>query len=521
MFSIILKNAKIYDGIANEPFMGDVAIEGDKIVNIAEKINSSAENVYDLQGLTLTPGFIDLQNHSDSYWQIFDNPKFDSLISQGFTTLLIGNCGASLAPLLSSDALYSIQKWHSLEGVNINWQSFEEFVKELSKHKFACNIASLVGYSTLRRGVIGDQIRPLEKDELPAIKNALIQSLNSGAFGLSSGLSYSHEIIISELELFEMAKILKEKQVLFSVHLRSEGGEISESIDEVLDIARATEVEVKISHLKIRGENNWSKFEEVVSKLDTAYYQGLKVHFDVYPYTSIWQVLYSYLPKWAIEGGRNTMLKHFSDPVLKNKILSYLNNSSVNFQQMYIASSGNSLNFVGKTVGQIAKNMGCSSEQAVLNIIENGGSEVLVFDHNLNPEQVKKLLNHPLSFIATDGGGFSTNIKNRLVHPRCFGTSAKFLKQALENSPENISSAIKKLSSGPAKKLKLKNRGEIKVGNFADLVALNEPGLQDLATYENPYQYSQGIQYVFVNGKAAILNGKSTTNLSGYVLKRT
>jgi N-acyl-D-amino-acid deacylase len=129
MYSTIFKNAKIYDGIANEPFMGDVAIEGDKIVNIAEKINSSAENVHDLQGLTLTPGFIDLQNHSDSYWQIFDNPKFDSLITQGFTTLLIGNCGASLAPLLSNDALYSIQKWHSLEGANINWQTLTNTLK--------------------------------------------------------------------------------------------------------------------------------------------------------------------------------------------------------------------------------------------------------------------------------------------------------------------------------------------------------------------------------------------------------
>ncbi len=521
MYSTIFKNAKIYDGIANEPFMGDVAIEGDKIVNIAEKINSSAENVHDLQGLTLTPGFIDLQNHSDSYWQIFDNPKFDSLITQGFTTLLIGNCGASLAPLLSNDALYSIQKWHSLEGANINWQTFDEYIKELSKHKFACNIASLVGYSTLRRGIIGDQIRPLEKDELPAIKNALIQSLNSGAFGLSSGLSYSHEIIISELELFEMAKILKEKQVLFSVHLRSESSEIVESIDEVLDIARATDVEIKISHLKIRGENNWPKFEEVISKLDTAYYQGLKIHFDAYPYTSIWQVLYSYLPKWAIEGGRRTMLEHFSNPVQKNKILSYLNNSVVNFQQMYIASSGNRLNFVGKTIGQIAKNMGCSSEQAVLNIIENGGSEVLVFDHNLKPEQVQKIINHPLSFVATDGGGFSASIKNRLVHPRCFGTSAKFLKQAVESSPENISSAIKKLSSGPAKKIKLKNRGEIKIGNFGDLVVLNESKINDLATYENPYQFSQGIEHVFVNGKAAVFNGKLTENLDGYVLKKT
>ncbi len=355
MYSLIIKNAKVIDGSGTAAVLADVAVQGDQVVNIDRNITSSAETVLDASGKIVCPGFIDLQNHSDSYWQLFDNPGLDSLITQGFTSILIGNCGASLAPLLSHDALLSIQKWHNLEGSNINWQSFSEYIEELSRQRFACNVGSLVGYSTMRRGIVGDQIRSLEKSELNALRKTLEESLDAGAFGLSSGLSYSHEIIISELELYELAKIISKGNALFSLHLRSEGREVVEAVEEALDIARSTELNLKISHLKIRNEENWEKFPQVVEAINTAYHKGMNVHFDVYPYDTIWQVLYSYLPKWAIEGGRTLMLKHFSDSVQKNNILTYLSNSNVKFSSLLVTSTANRLNFTGKTVGQIAK----------------------------------------------------------------------------------------------------------------------------------------------------------------------
>ena len=519
MYSLLIKNAKVIDGTGNPGKIMDVAVLGDEIVNIAEKINSQSQSVIDAEGKILAPGFIDIQNHSDVYWQIFDNPQFDSLITQGFTTIVIGNCGASLAPLLSHEALYSIQKWHNLDGVNINWQSFSEYIEELSKRRFACNIATLIGYSTLRRGIIGDQIRSLEKSELNSLKKVLEESMEAGAFGLSSGLSYAHEIIISEIELYELAKIIKKNEGLMSIHLRSEGSEVVESVEEALDIAKSSDVNLKISHLKIRNELNWPKFDDVVNKLDTAYHKGINVHFDVYPYTTIWQPLYSYLPKWAIEGGRTVMLKHFEDPVQKNKILSYLNNTSVKFSSIIIASTANKLKFAGKTIGQIAKNLECSSEQAIVYIISNGGSEVLVFEENLNQDQVAKLLSHPLSFMATDGGGFNLKASDRLIHPRCFGSAPKFLKES-ENNNLPLEKAIKKITSGPANKLGLKKRGEIKVGNFADLVILDMDKITDKATYNNPFQLSEGIDYVFVNGKPVVAEGKVSGQMPGYALRK-
>jgi N-acyl-D-amino-acid deacylase len=364
MYSLLIKKAKVVDGVSDTSEVLDVAVQNDEIVNIAPNIGTSAETTIDASGKTLAPGFVDLQNHSDSYWQLFDNPSLDSLVSQGYTSILVGNCGASLAPLLNNDSLLAIQKWHTLEAANVNWQSFKEYLKELGKKQLACNVGSLAGYSTMRRGAVGDRIRALEMPEMDMLKKLLQESLDAGAFGLSSGLSYAHEIIISELELFQLAKIVAQNNALFSVHLRNEGSEVVEAVDELLDIAGQTSVNLKLSHLKIRGQENWEKFGEVLNKIDTAYHQGIKVHFDVYPYDTIWQVLYSYLPKWAIEGGRVMMLKHFADPVQKNKILSYLNNSNVKFPNLMVASTSNKLNFTGKTVGQIAKNLECSSEQA-------------------------------------------------------------------------------------------------------------------------------------------------------------
>lgn len=521
MYSLLIKNANVIDGTGKPGEILDIAVQGDEIVNINKSINSGAQTVLDAKGKIVAPGFIDIQNHSDSYWQIFDNPSLNSLTSQGFTTILIGNCGASLAPLLSHEALLSVQKWHNLEAANINWQSYKEYMEVLSKGSYGCNIAGLVGYSTLRRAIVGDQIRSLEKNELTALKNALNESLNAGAFGLSNGLSYAHEIIISELELFELAKIVKEKDALFSIHLRSEGGEILEAVDEALDIARNTGVNLKISHLKVRNEVNWQKFPDLMNMIDTAYHQGINIHFDAYPYDTIWQALYSYLPKWAIEGGRTVMLKHFSDPVQKNKILMYLNNLGVKFSAMQVASTANKLNFTGKTIGQIAKNMEVSSEQAVLHLIENGGSEVLVFEKNLDTDQVNQIVFHPLSFIGTDGAGFSFSEKGKLVHPRCFGSAPKFLNEVICQKTITTEAAINKLTLGPAKKIGLNKRGQIKTGNFADLVVFDPEKIKAASTYENPYQPSQGMDYVFVNGKPVVSGGEITKELPGYVLKKS
>jgi N-acyl-D-amino-acid deacylase len=521
MYSLLIKQARLIDGTGQPERICDVAVEGDQIVNIASEIKSGAELTINAAGKVLAPGFIDVQNHSDSHWQIFDNPQLDSLITQGFTSVILGNAGASLAPLLSENALLSLQKWHTLDGTNINWRSFKEFVESMQIKQFGCNVGSLVGYSTLRRGLVGDRTTPLTIDELESLKKAYQDALESGAFGLSTGLAYAHEVLISEIELYELAKLTAQFNALFSIHMRNEADEVIESVREAISIAQQANCNVKIAHLKIRNHPNWNKLDDVLQELEVAWHQGTNIHFDVYPYTSTWQPLYSYLPRWAIQGGRKHLLAELHNPVQHNKILTALNNSDTHIKDLIIASTSAKLHVNGKPMGKLAADMEMSSEQAMLKLVENGGSEVLVFDECLDENGVTTLLEHPLGIVASNGSGFSLRDQTRLVHPRCFGTAPKYLRKAIIGGRISLPEAIRKLTTAPAIKLGMHRRGIIAVDAFADLVLFDPAQITDLATMSNPYQLSKGIEYVWVNGVMSAHNGVPTGHVGGRFLTKT
>ncbi len=521
MYSKIIKNGTIVDGTGRKAFVGDIAIEQDKIVVVGKVGNANAEEIIDATGKYIAPGFIDIQNHSDVYWTIFDNPRLDSLLMQGITSALIGNCGASLAPLLSNDALLSIQKWHNLQGVNLNWLTFAEYLKELSKRSFGINLGSLVGYSTLRRGILKDEVRQLKIEEFKIIAKTLEQSLKAGAFGLSSGLSYAHEAAASENELLEIAKILKKHNALFSIHLRSEGAELVDSVMEAVDLANLSGVNMKISHFKSRNKDNWHLLGQALNIIEANYQKNTNVNFDVYPYDYVWQVLYTYLPRWSYEGGRNILMEHLKNPIQRKKIKDYLATKDVNYSEMIIASTTMSMNVVGKTLGEIARRQEVDVKEAMLNLIANGGSEILVFDKNLDNAQVEQLLGNVLSMVATDGAGFPLRIKDRLVHPRSYGTMPKFLNLVLQKGICSLEAGIQKITSTPAKKIGLKNRGVIAVDNYADLVIF-DPEIKAPADSADPYKPNHGIDYVFVNGVTAVERGQllSSAKMSGQILRK-
>lgn len=520
MYSKIIKNGTIVDGTGKKAFVSDIAIEQDKIVAIGNLGQANAQEIIDASGKYVTPGFVDIQNHSDVYWTLFDNPGMDSLISQGITTAIIGNCGASLAPLLSRDALLSIQKWHNLEGVNLNWLSFEEYLKELSKRNFGVNVGSLVGYSTLRRGILKDEPRQLTLDEFKIVTTELEKSLAAGAFGLSSGLSYAHEAAITEHELKELAKILKKHSALFSVHLRSEAAELTEAVSEVLDLVSKTEVNMKISHFKVRDKSNWHLLSHALNLIESSYQQKGRIHFDVYPYDFVWQVLYTYLPRWSYEGGREILLHHLKDPNQRKKIKDYLASKDIDYNNIFVASTTMQLNVIGKSLGEIAKRQEVDVKDALLNLVANGGSEILVFDRNLDQKQVEQLLAHALSIVATDGAGFALRIKDRLVHPRSFASMPKFLEMALKKHFCTIEQAVQKITATPANKVGLKRRGTLVVDNFADIVIF-DPDIAAFADFTDPYKPNKGIEYVLVNGTIAQARGQLTQTLTGRILRKS
>ncbi len=524
MYDFIIRKPTIIDGSGETPYLADVGVVNGEIVEIAEDIPVKTASVVLAEGLILSPGFIDVQNHSDSYWCLFDEPGLESLLLQGYTSVLVGNCGASLAPLLSPDAIKSSQKWHDLSGANINWRTFAEFADTLSQQKLGINVGSMVGYGTLRRGLMGNVRRSLTSDETSVLASELSKSIKEGAFGLSCGLGYSHEIHVSEIELFEMAKVVAKHNALLSVHLRNEAEGLATSVEEALDIASRSGVNLKLSHFKVCGEQNWSILRQVLDRVEDAVHRGTEVTLDVYPFESTWKPLYTYLPKWSLDGGRLYMLKVLEDELQTKKIISYLHNTGVKFANMVVASSSYNLRVVGKTLGQIANNMGMSSEEAIVELLRHGGSEVLVFDQSLSKSQVDELLLHPLSVVATDGGGFSgryaSMYPSKLVHPRCFSTSVEFLLRSKANSRLAIEKAISKLTLRPATVWGLSNRGRIGVGFMADMVLLDPQKLKNKATMQNPFRNPEGIEKVWVNGRLAVSDGKMTSARAGQMLRK-
>ncbi|PIR97230.1 MAG: hypothetical protein COT91_02550 [Candidatus Doudnabacteria bacterium CG10_big_fil_rev_8_21_14_0_10_41_10] len=522
MLDLLIKNGKVVDGTGkNKPQDLDVGVKNGEISELGNLKGARAKKVIDANGLLVSPGFIDAQNHSDAYWTLFDYPGQESMISQGITTIALGNCGASLAPLPSLESFKSIQKWHSPEGENINWTYFEEYLAELSKLKLGVNILSLAGHSTIRRGLLGDVVRKISDNELEVLERVLISAMKAGAFGLSYGLVYAHEYDSSTDEVVRLAKIATKFNRPISIHLRNEAKGILDSISEVINISGKARARTKISHLKIRDAKNWGLFEQVLKSLELAYRQGVDVRYDVYPYTTSWSILYTYLPKWVYQGGKVELNKKLQEPFQKNKIIEALREETQDFSKIIIATATSAPHLIGKSLVQIAGSQGVTVEEALVNVLESTESEVVVFDENIDKNHLEEFLKHPLGMISTNGAGFSVRnlFTKNLVHPRCFGAMPRFLSMSLKNKWLTPEKAVYKITGMPAEYLGLKDRGFLKKGKKADITVFDPKNIQDLATVDNPYQPSLGIEEVILNGEMAFENGVATAEKSGKVLK--
>jgi N-acyl-D-amino-acid deacylase len=307
------------------------------------------------------------------------------------------------------------------------------------------------------------------------------------------------------------------------VHVRSEGDTLVEAAEEVLGIAAQSGATLKISHLKASGPANWRKLPEAVAMIELAAKASGKISFDVYPYDFVWQVLYIYLPKWAYQAGRDAMVANLKNPETRAKILSYLASARAGYADLVVASTSMSMNVNGKTLGDVAGRLGTTAEDALLTLLENGGSEVMCFDQSMDIRQVQQLVLHPLSVVATDGAGFPVNWKHGLVHPRSFGTMPTLLEMSLRDGLLPVEAAVHKVTGAPADLLGLKNRGRVAPGYAADLVVFS-PNVHAAASMANPYQLPSGIELVVVNGNVAVESGQlvadAAARSSGSVLRK-
>lgn len=516
MYDVVIKNTNVFDGLKSKKYVADVGISNGKIKDIGSIKITKTRKLVNGNGLFLCPGFIDINNHSDTYLSLFNN-SLESLLRQGITTIIGGNCGSSLAPLTSGDMIKSIQKWADISEINLNWLSFKEFLNEIEKKGITVNFGSLVGHSTLRRGVIGEEVRLLKTKELEIVKDLLEKALKQGAFGLSTGLVYSHAKIASSKELIELAKVVASRKGIYATHIRGEAEELLPAIEETVEISK--HVSVEISHLKAMGKKFWPNMKKALSLIEKA-----NINFDVYPYTVTGSVLYILLPDWVAEGGKEMMLKRLKNN--KEKIIKEMQEKKdYEYDKIIISISPTDKTFIGKKITDIAKAQGVGVEEAIINMLIASQGRIITFLDTLDEYNVETAMSHDLSFISSNGAGYDLDYykkKGELVHPRCFGAFPRFLGKYVRNEQLlDWEEAIYKISGGPAKKLGLKNRGVIKKGNWADLVLINPRSIIDNATFVNPYQYPSGVEYVFVNGQMAVEKGSFTGIKAGRVLRKS
>lgn len=521
-YDILIKSGTVIDGSGGELGVADVGIKDDKIAEVGALGESRAKIVINALGKYVTPGFVDITNHSDTHLTLFQHPRLESLLMQGITTIIGGNCGASLAPLGSRFAIGAIRKWADPSLMNINWAGMAEFLSVVENFQPAVNFGTLAGYGTLRRSVIGEEARPLAPEEFSKIKFLLGEALREGAFGLSLGLSYGHERVSTTEEIIEVARTVVQYGRIIKIHLRSEGKEFLASVNEAIRIGREAGVPVQISHLKAIGRKAWPSLPKTLELIQHARSSGVDINFDVSPYSTTGSPLYLLLPSWSREGGFSKLLERLKNERERSRIEVELKEYTFHYDRIFIIGAKSS-SIVGHTMAEVAEHMSVSPERAMLDILSVNEGRVTIVGRTVSARNTGAALADPNALVASDGFGTSQEASQsgNLVHPRCFGAFPHFWHRFVQDKsilkPEE---AVRKMTSAPAVKLGISQRGLIAKNYFADLVVFDPKIFHDRATHRNPYRYPAGIEWVLVNGRVAVEQGRPVGVRVGRVLRR-
>lgn len=445
-------------------------------------------------------------------------------MKQGITTIIGGNCGSSLAPLINDEAIKSIQKYADISKAQVHWSSFGEFLSFLDGLKFSPNFGSLVGHSTLRRALVGDEVRELKKDEIQLMIGGLDNALREGALGLSTGLVYSHARAAAKAEIKELAKVVKKYEGVYTTHLRQEGENLLESIREAISVAEETGVNLQISHLKACGEKSWPLMDKALDLIERARSGGLAVNYDVYPYIEAGSVLYTLLPAWVAEGGKDALIKRLKEEATRKKVIEEMNENDLDYGEIVIAYSKLGGRLQRRKIAEIAKNQERDAEEIVLDLILASDDKITTIVELMHPKNVEKAIVREYSIVSSNGAGYSKDYKKsgNLVHPRCFGAIPKYLREyVLEKEALTLEQAIEKITRVPAEKFGLgKEIGTLEEGKRADVAIFDPKLIQGRATVENPFQYAEGVREVLVGGELIVEGGKLTGKRTGAIFEK-
>ncbi len=521
----VLRGATVYDGTGAASIAADVAIDGDRITGVGRRLTVTGAEEIDLRGLALAPGFIDIHSHTDLV--LFVNPKAESKIRQGVTTEVVGQDGSSIGPWSATEAAETSAGYKRRYGVELGFRDIGGFLAALQQRGSAVNVASMVGTGTIRGLVVGEDNRPPTDKELALMVQHVRAALAQGACGVSSGLEYTPGGFATRDELVALAAPMKGTGLPYASHMRNEDDMLFAAIEEAMAVGRFAGVPVQISHLKCQGERNWWKTDPVFAMIEKARAAGTDVMFDRYPYIAYATGITNLFPIWALDGGTSAFLARIQDATLRPRIEAAVRDKIVSlgsWDSVQITSTGSEeLAWLrGKRLGAAAKEKKQEPYAFLLEVTikDNGRTGMVGF--GMNEEGTSAILKHPLGMICSDAGARATYgpLAQGAPHPRTYGSFPRVLGYyCREHKLMPLETAIQKMTSMPATRLKLKGRGVIAPGSFADLVAFDPTTVADRATFENPHQYPVGIPHVWVNGIHTIRAGEQTGTLGGRPLK--
>lgn len=525
---VIIRNGLVYDGSGTPPVECDLAIDGDTIAAIGPLTTTYGRREIDAKGLAVTPGFINMLSWATE--SLIEDGRSQGDIRQGVTLEVFGEF--SYGPLTETLRAEFIEQQWDIK-FPVTWTSLSEYLDFLEKRGVSPNIASFVGAGTVRANLLHYSDRQPTPAELDSMKALVGQAMEEGALGLTCALMYTPDVFMTTEELVALAKVAAQYDGIFIAHVRSEGDRLLESIDEFIEILSEAKLPGEIYHLKAGGKSNWTKADKAIAKIDSARNAGVQITADMYTYIASASGLDATMPPWVQEGGYNDWVERLKDPAIRERVKNEMNSPSGDWENCYLyagpegillrAFKSDSLRpYTGKTLAEVARMRGESPEETAMNLVIEDGSRVGVAFFEMNEDNVQKQIKLPWMSFCSDEGSYAPEgvFLTWNPHPRAYGSFARLLgKYVRDEKLITLEEAIRRLTSFPAENLKIKRRGLLKPGYFADVVVFDPTTIQDHATFEQPHQYSTGVSHVFVNGVQVLNNGEHTGEKPGRVLR--
>ncbi len=527
-YDILIRNGTIYDGSGGAPVTGDIAINGDTIVSVGAIGSATGRTEIDAKGLAVAPGFINMLSWAGT--PLLADGRSQSDIRQGVTLEVFGE-GTSGGPLTDAMKTEMLEQQGDIKYA-IEWTTLKEYLDHLVAKGVSTNIASFVGATTVRTQVLGEQDREPTEAELQTMRGLVAQAMREGALGVGSSLIYAPAFYAKTPELIALARVAGEYGGIYISHMRSEGNRLLEAVDELITIAREAKVPAEIYHLKAAGKENWSKLDDVIRKVEAARAEGAEISADMYTYTAGSTGLDAAMPPWVQEGGYASWAGRLKDPKIRQRVLREMATRTTDWENLYLAAGAKGTLLVGfkndalkpltgKTLAEVAKSRGTSPEDTAIDLVIEDGSRVQVVYFLMSEENVRRQMALPWMSFSSDAGSMAPEgvFLKSSTHPRAYGSFARVIGRYTRDGVLTLQDAVRKLTSQPARVLRIEKRGSLAPGYFADVAIFDPAKVEDHATYEKPHQYSTGMVHVLVNGVTVLKDGVHTGATPGRVVK--